>query len=177
MTRLSLHPGLETKFTSLAPEMSINDNSVGGYAALFDRPDRGGDVIAPGAFAKSLNQRPVTVKFLWQHNASEPIGIWDKISEDARGLQVQGRLLPTIQRGAEARALLQAGALDGLSIGFRTVRAERSGSHRVLTEIELWEISLVTFPMADGARLAPDARPEEEALASAIRDAARAFSL
>ena len=100
--------------------------------------------------------------------------------EDQRGLRVRGRLLTTLKQGEEAATLLAAGALDGLSIGFRTVTAERAGPHRRLTRIDLWEISLVTFPMADSARLSPaqtSAQSDDAAaLATAIRAAASAFA-
>lgn len=170
---------LETKFAPLdISPISAAEGHLEGYAARFDRPDRAGDVIAPGAFAKGLQARSTSVKFLWQHDAAQPIGIWDRIEEDARGLRVQGRLLTGLRTGAEAATLLAAGALDGLSIGFRTARAERRDGYRRLTEIELWEISLVTFPMSDEARVAPTLRAAEDdpVLAEAIRDASRAFA-
>jgi len=175
-------PAYETKFAPLT--LTSPPDSTGrveGYAALFGEPDRGGDIVAPGAFAETLRARTASVKFLWQHDPAQPIGIWDTITEDSRGLRVRGNLLTDLRRGAEAATLLAAGALDGLSIGFRTVTAERAGPHRRLTRIELWEISLVTFPMADSARLAPAqdvAMPADAAteLADAIRAAAAAFA-
>jgi HK97 family phage prohead protease len=77
------------------------------------------------------------------------------VREDAHGLWVKGRLLPEVARGREAVALIAAGAVDGLSIGYRTRRAERDGKgRRLLAELELWEVSLVTFPMLPVARVA-----------------------
>ena len=171
-------PTLETKFAPLALTSPPDRNGrVEGYATLFGEPDRGGDIVAPGAFTETLRSRPSSVKFLWQHDPAQPIGVWDSIVEDAKGLRVRGRLLTNLRRGEEAATLLAAGALDGLSIGFRTVQAERAGPHRRLTRIELWEISLVTFPMADSARIAPAALQEDAAaLADAIRSAASAFA-
>ncbi len=167
-------PDLETKFAPLTlTNPSAAPGHVEGYATIFGEPDRGGDIIAPGAFTDSLARRTTSVKFLWQHDAARPIGIWDEIIEDKRGLRVKGRLLTDIRLGADAATLLQAGALDGLSIGFRTLRADRAGAHRRITAIELWEISLVTFPMAESARLI--APHPDTALADAITDAARAF--
>lgn len=170
-------PSYETKFAPLDPATPPDAmGRVEGYAALFGIPDRGGDVIAPGAFAATLQSREGSVKFLWQHDAAAPIGIWDSVTEDERGLRVRGRILTTLAQGADAVTLLRAGALDGLSIGFRTVQAERRGGHRHLTQVELWEISLVTFPMAPAARLTPtQADPTEATLAAAIADAADAF--
>lgn len=79
--------------------------------------------------------------------------MWDEIAEDARSLFVQGRVLETTPRGRLVGSLVRAGPLDGLSIGFRTVKARKDERLRVLTEVELWEVSLVTFPMLPGARL------------------------
>lgn len=165
------HPTLETKFAPITLSEHAAAGKIEGYAAIFGEPDRGGDIIAPGAFSASLTSRQSAIKLLWQHDPAQPIGVWDEIAEDAKGLRVTGRLLTSIQRGAEAAALLQAGALDGLSIGYRATRADRRGPHRQLTEIDLWEISLVTFPMNANARL----NPQNDALAEALRSAARAF--
>lgn len=165
------HPTLETKFAPITLSETGEEGRIEGYAAIFGTPDRGGDIIAPGAFAASLARRQASVKLLWQHDPAQPIGVWDTITEDARGLKVEGRLLTSVRRGAEAAALLSAGALDGLSIGYRAVKADRQGPHRHLTEIDLWEISLVTFPMNANARLS---RPSDE-LAEALIAAASAF--
>ena len=132
-----------------------------GYASLFDVPDGGGDIVLRGACAASLRRcPPAAVRMLYQHVASEPIGVWDVIREDARGLYVRGTLTSGVQRAREVRALFADGALNGLSIGFRTLRASRSGAHRLLREIELWEISVVTFPLLAGSSVTavgPDA--------------------
>ena len=109
---------------------------------------------------------------LWQHDPAQPIGIWDEVREDARGLWVKGRLLPEVEKGREAAALLAAGAIDGLSIGYRTVRAERDGKgQRMLQELELWEVSLVTFPMLPEARVGS----KSDTLARDLNDLADLF--
>ncbi len=113
---------------------------------------------------------------LWQHDPREPIGVWDEVREDAHGLFVKGRILSEVARGREAVALIGAGAIDGLSIGYRTIRAAGGTGKRVLTEVELWEVSLVTFPMLSEARIAakgdaPGADLARE-IAAAFRDAA-----
>lgn len=91
---------------------------------------------------------------LWQHDPAHPIGVWDEVREDARGLFVKGRILTDVEKGREAAALIQAGAIDGLSIGYRTKRATKNDKgQRLLTELELWEVSLVTFPMLPTARV------------------------
>ena len=109
--------------------------------------------------------------------------MWDEVREDARGLYVKGRLLDSVAKGREAAALVAAGAIDGLSIGYRTVTAAKNDQgRRVLTELELWEVSLVTFPMLPSARVTAkgDAPLEDDglrdiaaALNAAQRDLAR----
>ncbi len=136
----------------------VEGRMVEGYASVFGVRDQGGDVVAPGAYAASLKAMGAQgrrVKMLWQHDPRSPIGVWDEVREDAHGLWVKGRILTEVARGAEAAALLAAGAIDGLSIGYRTVRAEKAATgERRLTELELWEVSLVTFPMLPEARVA-----------------------
>lgn len=169
--------GLETKFMGLGPVAEMGATGVvAGHASLFHAPDQGGDVVLPGAFARSLArlaQAGRRVKFLWQHDAAQPIGVWDEVREDAAGLHVRGTLLPEIARGAEAMALLRAGAIDGLSIGYRPVRAEpnRATGGRLLHEIDLWEVSLVTFPMLPDARAMIAPPSPTEALAAALAEA------
>jgi HK97 family phage prohead protease len=127
-----------------------------GYASLFGVEDQGRDVVMPGAFRASLALRAVhDIRMLFQHDPAQPIGLWDDIREDARGLFVRGRLLEEVARAGELLALMRAGALDGLSIGFRARRATRDArtGQRRLQEIDLWEISIVTFPMLPGARV------------------------
>ena len=127
-----------------------------GYASLFNVADAQGDIVLPGAFAQSLRERgPEGVRMLFQHDPAEPVGAWIEMFENARGLYVRGRLNAKVQRGAELLALLQQRAIDGLSIGFRTVFANRpgAGALRRLHRIDLWEVSLVTFPMLKDARV------------------------
>ena len=139
--------------------LSSIDTAAGtfaGYASLFDVPDLGGDIVAKGAFRRSLKRRgPLGVKLLFQHDPSQPIGVWLSIVEDHRGLFVKGRLMPEIARAREVLALMRAQALDGLSIGFRTVKGSRDPTTglRRLQEIDLWEVSVVTFPMQPEARI------------------------
>lgn len=127
-----------------------------GYASLFGKEDLGNDLIAPGAFRASLQKRPADqVRMLFQHDPASPIGAWEVIREDRLGLYVKGRLTLDVDRAAEIHALMKAGALDGLSIGFHTVRARRDAASgaRTLLELDLWEISVVTFPMQPEARV------------------------
>lgn len=131
-----------------------DDGKFEGYASVFDIVDQGMDVVAPGAFRRSLDSGR-SVKLLWQHDMGQPIGVWEEIKEDEKGLFVRGRLLNDVQQGREANALMRAGAIDSMSIGFRTKEAvaEGNGSVRRLTEIELFEVSLVTFPMLPDAQI------------------------
>jgi HK97 family phage prohead protease len=143
----------ETHF-AFAAEMDFkavsDEGEFSGYAAVFNNQDLGRDIILPAAFAKSLERRPATkVKMLRQHDPAEPIGVWLDLQEDGRGLKAKGRLILETVKGRETHALMRAGALDGLSIGFRTVkdRYDRAKSVRYLEELDLPEISIVTFPM------------------------------
>lgn len=131
---------------------------VTGYASVFEgEPDSYGDIIARGAFASSLAQHKASGSaplLLWQHDPSEPIGVWLELREDDAGLLVTGRLILDTRRGREAYALLKAGALNGLSIGYRPRNSERrSGGGRILKDVELIEISLVSIPAASRARI------------------------
>ncbi|NOR62378.1 MAG: HK97 family phage prohead protease [Rhodobacteraceae bacterium] len=167
-------PAYETKFCALE-EAAVNGAEISGYASLFGAADQGGDVVQPGAYKaclKKLASKGGKVKMLWQHDATKPIGVWDEIVEDAKGLRVSGRLLTEVQAGFEAQVLLEAGAIDGLSIGYRTKRSEKAQKGRLLHEIELWEVSLVTFPMLQEARVQPSS--DEEALAQNLAETFRA---
>ncbi len=147
-----------------------------GYASLFNVADGGGDTVAPGAFAASLRRRgPGDVRMLYQHFAHAPIGVWEEIAEDSRGLYVRGRLVPGVEQARDVRALLADGALNGLSIGFRTVRARKgAGKTRTLLEIELWEISVVTFPLLAGSTVTAIGN-RQQGLAQLFREATGAL--
>lgn len=122
-----------------------------GYAAVFDRPDRGGDVVRPGAFARALKRGPKSVPLLWQHEPGRPVGMIEYLKEDGRGLRVIGRLSKSAA-GREAAALLGDGAVSGLSFGYR-VRAAQGKVPRELIDLDLVEVSLVTLPMQPKARI------------------------
>ncbi|GFE66711.1 HK97 family phage prohead protease [Litoreibacter roseus] len=160
-------PELERKYCQISDHIELgSDATISGYASLFGAEDQGGDIVQRGAYAKSLDtlkMQGISVKLLWQHDPATPIGVWDDVYEDERGLFVKGRLLTETQKGREAAALIEAGAIDGLSIGYRTVKADRDANgRRQLAELELWEVSLVTFPMLQQARVGAKA----EALAA-----------
>jgi hypothetical protein len=175
MGRYQMFGAPELKFQGTGGGFTVTDGAVvEGYASLFGRRDQGGDVVSRGAYGASLAALGAAgrrVKMLWQHDPAQPIGVWDEVREDDRGLFVKGRILTDVAQGREALALIGAGAIDGLSIGYRTVRAERDGKgQRILSELELWEVSLVTFPMLPDARVAAKG---EEAPADTWRDLAR----
>jgi len=148
------------------------DGRFCGYASVFGHADEGGDIVMPGSFAKTLARRgPDQIRLLFQHDPREPIGVWERLTEDGFGLWAEGRLVPGVPRADALKALIERRAIDGLSIGFRTVKATRDtpSGHRRLWQIELWEVSIVTFPMMDRARIGarpPD--PADAALAAAI---------
>jgi HK97 family phage prohead protease len=132
--------------------------TISGYASVFNLLDRGGDIVLPGAFKASLAESKRAkrrVPMLWQHSSDQPVGIWDELTEDDRGLKVRGTLLMDVPQAVTARALIKGGAVSGLSIGFRTKEAEidRTTGARKLKKIDLWEISLVTFPMLPEAQV------------------------
>ncbi|MFN8993705.1 MAG: HK97 family phage prohead protease, partial [Pseudomonadota bacterium] len=141
------------EFKHLSIEWKADDQGqIEGYGSVFDTVDLGGDIIAPGAFKQSLNSGR-RVKMLFQHDASSVVGVWNTMEEDAKGLRVAGRMLTTVRAGAEAYELVKAGAIDGLSIGYRTVKSMDRNGKRVIMQADLWEVSLVTFPMNEMARI------------------------
>jgi HK97 family phage prohead protease len=175
----------ERKFVDLRLDEVTPDGTFTGYASLFGVVDLAKDAVERGAFAKSLGTRGAGgIRMLYQHDPNEPIGTWSEVAEDGKGLFVRGRLATGVERAREVLDLMRQGALDGLSIGFRTSRArtdKRTGVRHIL-EADLWEISIVTFPMLPGARVErvkawrPGHGTEPRAridLARAIRSAAR----
>ncbi len=129
---------------------------IAGYASLWGVADLNRDVLARGAFASSLSRSgSAGVRMLHHHEGRAVVGVWDELVEDEQGLFVRGRIMDWSAEARFAGALARAGAMDGLSIGFRAVRARRAGRLRVLVEVDLWEVSLVTFPMLPGARFRP----------------------
>ncbi len=139
--------------------------------------DLGRDLVLPGAFVRSLQERGARgIKLLFQHDPAEPIGVWLELREDAYGLFVRGRVLPEVERGREVLALMRAGALDGLSIGFRAVegRTDPKSGVRRLHRVDLWEVSIVTFPMLPEARVSA-VKHDDARLVAAIRRATAAM--
>lgn len=119
-----------------------------GYASVFNAIDQQNDAIAPGAFTASLakwKNEGHLPKLLWQHDPHTPVGLWDQMEEDEYGLFVRGHLLLNIPKGREAYILLKEGVVDGLSIGFLPRKSHHEGRARVIDQVDLFEVSLVTF--------------------------------
>ena len=153
-----LAPTIEPTVASVfAPRTTIDaDGTVEGYASLFGEIDQARDMVMRGAFADTLARRGVhRIPMLFQHDPAEPVGVWLELREDSRGLYARGRLIPEVARARELLSLLRAGAVDGLSIGFKTVKGSVDPRSRVrrLIAVDLWEISIVTFPLLAGARV------------------------
>lgn len=145
--------------------------SISGYGSVFNVEDDGGDIVSPGAFGGSLASGRV-VKMLREHNPNNVIGVWDDIAEDETGLRVSGRIATKTQLGAETYELIKMGGLNGLSIGYRVTNADRGQSGvRVIKSAELWEVSVVTFPMNTAARI--DAVKSDDLQQYTLRDIER----
>ena len=162
----------------MAPLPIDGEGRFEGYASVFGRLDDGGDMVMPGAFRRSLGLRGRhRIKMLFQHDPKEPVGTWDAIREDDYGLWVEGRLVQDVPRADALRRLIARGAVDGLSIGFRTIKSTRAGrdGHRRPWEVDLWEISIVTFPMLDLARIAAGKPPAHSRLERSLAAAMQVF--
>lgn len=145
---------LEFKDMSLELKAEKEDEdflTVAGYGAVFGNVDSHGDVIAPGAFLESMKGRKP--KMLWQHNYSSVIGAWDEMSEDQNGLLMRGRIFKKAAKGGEVGTLVAGGAVEGLSIGYRTREFEMQNGNRLLTKLDLLEVSVVTFPSNELANI------------------------
>jgi HK97 family phage prohead protease len=152
------HRQLSFSVSNFEVKEADGGGEITGYASVYGNVDNGGDVVVQGAFdtsIKAYRDSGRRMKMLWQHDPAQPIGVWNELSSDSKGLLVKGRILPEVQRGKEALALVRAGAIEGLSIGYRVKEPEyrdtERGTIRYIKEAELWETSLVTFPMNEEA--------------------------
>lgn len=166
------------QFLELSTKAISDDGIFTGYASRFNEIDLGSDNIQPGAFARSLQVRPANrVKMLLAHDSTTPIGIWTSLEEDDYGLKATGQLILDTVRGRETYALLRAGALDGLSIGFKAKKESYQRNVRLLKEVDLFEISVVTFPMLPSALISQVKHATEVSrLVDAINRAAKALT-
>lgn len=134
------------------------DGTFAGYGSVFGNVDSYQEIVMPGAFSESLTSQQALGRLpamLWQHRSGEPIGVYTAMREDSVGLHVEGKLALKTGRGQEAHELLKMGALSGLSIGFvtREDSYDKVSGIRTLKKVDLWEVSLVTFPANDAARV------------------------
>ena len=147
----------ETGYPVLASGLQLKniaaDGTFAGYASVFDVIDNQKDIVLPGAFKKSLLNRERDIKLLWQHQFAEPIGVVERLFEDRRGLYIEGRLLLEVAKAREVHVLLKSGAIKGMSIGYTPVKYSYDPDNgvRMLSQVDLWEISLVTFPANEAA--------------------------
>jgi uncharacterized protein len=159
-------------FEFLAPlevKLARAGGELTGYGSTFGNRDHGGDIVAPGAFAKSLAEHRDAGSMpamLWSHDTAEPVGVWHEAREDGKGLLLKGKLTLDTRRGAEARALAKDGAL-ALSIGYSTRDADYAEGNRILKDVKLFEVSLVAIPMNPEAQLVS----VKSAIGEGIRDA------
>ena len=131
-----------------------SDLYIAGYASRFSEADLSDDLVQRGAFSASLLGRADPFPMLFGHQADQPIGVWDRIVEDDIGLFVAGRILAGSSLSDSTKRLVETRAVRGLSIGYRTRRATpRASGGRILTEIDLWEVSVVAFPMLRSAQI------------------------
>jgi hypothetical protein len=136
------------------------EGEIEGYGSIFGNVDSYGEIVMPGAFSESLaeaRRKGRSIKMLWQHDPMQPIGVWDDLAEDGKGLWVKGRLLKDVSpKAAETYGLIKEGALDGLSIGYRTIDAEQDDKRPgvyLLKKLDLREVSPVTFAANERARI------------------------
>ena len=171
--------GREKKAFALQIRATGEDGSVEGYGSVFDVEDSYSDVIVKGAFEETIKAHKAAgtmPAMLWQHDAEHPIGVWTDMVEDSKGLVIKGRLAMETQKGREAYELLKMGAMKGLSIGFMSKQwaYDEAAGIRTLTEIDLWEVSLVTFPANTKARVT-SVKAADVAAITTIRQAEKAL--
>lgn len=134
----------DTSFEVKAEDSNDEYLTISGYGAVFGNVDSHGDIIQKGAFLEAMQGN--MPKMLWQHDTDQPIGVWDEMREDENGLMMRGRISRKASKGAEIAELVEMGAIEGLSIGYRVEDYSMKDNNRILTKLELWETSVVTFP-------------------------------
>jgi HK97 family phage prohead protease len=141
---------------NFAVKQLSEEGVLAGYASVFDVRDSQQDIITRGAFTETIRNRTHEIKLLWQHDMREPIGTIDVLKEDARGLYMEARLFITqVARAKEAYHLIKTGVVQGLSIGYSPTRYRMDAvtRTRIIAQLDLWEISLVTFPANPHAQI------------------------
>lgn len=164
---------MKTKDFALQVKDLSEDGTFTGYGSVSGNVDSYGEKVMPGAFAASLakhKREGTNVLMLWQHNPHEPIGVWEDLAEDAKGLWGKGRLVLEVQKAREIHALMKQGAIGGLSIGYREVKVTPDGNVINLEELDLKEISPVSFPANRRARIETVKSERMEEFARRLRD-------
>ncbi|RVL53948.1 HK97 family phage prohead protease [Sinorhizobium meliloti] len=164
---------MKTKDFSLQVKELTEDGTFEGYGSIFGNVDSYGEKVMPGAFVESLarhKREGSSVLMLWQHNPNEPIGVWEDLAEDAKGLWGKGHLILEVQKAREIHALMKRKAIGGLSIGYRETDTDQDGAVRVLKKLDLYEISPVSFPANRRARIEAVKSERMEEFACRLRD-------
>ncbi len=164
---------MKTKDFALQVKDVSDEGTFEGYGSVFGNVDVYGEKVMPGAFVESLarhKREGSNVLMLWNHDSSQPIGVWDDLAEDAKGLWGKGRFLLDIQRAREIHTLAKNRAIGGLSIGYRETDTDQDGAVRLLKKLELYEISPVTFPANRRARIESIKSERMEEFARRLRD-------
>lgn len=164
---------MKTKDFALQVKELSDDGTFEGYGSIFGNVDSDGEKVLPGAFVESLamhRREGSRVRMLWNHNAIEPIGVWDDLAEDAKGLWGKGQLVLEVQRAREIHALMKRGGIGGLSIGYRELDTDQEGAVRLLKKLELYEISPVSFPSNRRARIEAVKSERMDEFARRLRD-------
>lgn len=164
---------MKTKDFKLEVKGLSEDGTFEGYGSIFNNVDSQGEKVVPGAFVESLakhRREGTNVLMLWQHNRNEPIGVWEDLAEDGKGLWGKGRIITAVQRGREVYELMKARAIRGLSIGYRELDAVPENGVRILKKLDLWEISPVSFASNGRARVENVKSERMEEFARRLRD-------
>ncbi|MFZ5674291.1 MAG: HK97 family phage prohead protease [Pseudomonadota bacterium] len=164
---------MKTKDFALQVKDLTEDGTFEGYGSVFGNVDLYGEKVMPGAFVESLarhKREGTAVLMLWNHDSHQPIGVWDDLAEDAKGLWGKGRFLLDIQRAREVHTLAKNKAIGGLSIGYREEDTDQDGAVRLLKKLNLYEISPVTFPANRRARIEAVKSERMEEFARRLRD-------
>ncbi|WP_406871614.1 HK97 family phage prohead protease [Aminobacter sp. P9b] len=164
---------MKTKDFALQVKDLSEDGTFEGYGSIFGNVDSYGEKVMPGAFVESLakhKREGSSVLMLWQHNPHEPIGVWEDLAEDGKGLWGKGRLILEVQKAREVHALMKNKAIGGLSIGYREIDTDQDGIVRLLVKLDLREISPVTFPANRRARIESVKSERMDEFARRLRD-------